>query len=57
MLISLTVLFEIARDLQSEDGENPEYDRALHELLCQASGRSMDDVPEIARQLRRRVPA
>lgn len=32
--VKLTSLIEEARSLASEDGENPEYDRALVELVC-----------------------
>ena len=49
--IKLTELLELARDLRSEDCENPEYDRALIELCCDAAGWSMDEKPEMAKLL------
>lgn len=38
----MNYLIEIARGLRSEDGENPEYDRALVELICHAYGLESD---------------
>jgi hypothetical protein len=42
MTITLTELLDIASGLKSEDGENPEYDRALVEVCCNAAGMSTD---------------
>jgi hypothetical protein len=40
--IALSTLKRIAASLLSEDGENPEYDRALSELVTDAAGLSME---------------
>lgn len=47
--ISLWDLILAARELVSEDGENPEYDRALVELACEAFKIPMDESWEIER--------
>jgi hypothetical protein len=41
----------VARTLRSEAGENPEYDRALVEMVTRLSGRSHDDDADVARLL------
>jgi hypothetical protein len=41
----------VARTLRSEAGENPEYDRALVEMVTRLSGRSHDDDPAVAELL------
>jgi len=51
MNITIELLFDLARGLRSEHGENPEYDRALVELCTDAAGESMEQKPEIAAQL------
>lgn len=40
-----------AKDLKSEDGENPEYDRALVELVSRTSGFTSDDYDTVAREI------
>lgn len=47
--VSMRTLVKIAKDLASEDGENPEYDRALVELLTYAAGYSMDQREAVAK--------
>ena len=37
-----------AKYLASESGENPEYDRALTELVCDTLGFHMDNKDEVA---------
>lgn len=37
-------LFNVAALLKSEDGENPEYDRALVEMISCLTGYDFDDV-------------
>lgn len=49
-------LLHEARALRSEDGENPEYDRALVELVTFASGGTTDDLPRTAADLGIRWP-
>lgn len=49
--VGIPTLVAIARDLRSEDGENPEYDRALIELVCEAAGLSMDDRMSVAARI------
>lgn len=44
-------LVQIARDLKSENGENPEYDRALVELVASASGYGDEPHREVMRHL------
>lgn len=41
-------LVDEARMLKSENGENPEYDRALVELVTTMLGLSMDDAWSVA---------
>jgi hypothetical protein len=41
--VSLKKLAELASRLKSEDGENPEYDRALVELVTDAAGLPMTE--------------
>ena len=41
--VTVSDLLELAMWLKSPDGENPEYDRALVELVTDAAGLSMDD--------------
>lgn len=38
-----TTLINLARGLVSEEGENPEYDRGVTELVCDALGVSIAD--------------
>lgn len=38
-------IMTIANGLVSEDGENPEYDRAIVEFACELIGLSTDDFP------------
>ena len=40
-------LIDNARELRSQDGENPEYDRALVELISQTFGLPYPDMPEL----------
>lgn len=40
-------IIEQARDLRSEEGENPEYDRALVELTMRTIGLAEDDRAEV----------
>jgi hypothetical protein len=49
--LSVTKLLDFARGLRSEHGENPEYDRALVELCCDAAGWPMDRKVDMAREL------
>ena len=51
MNIAVTELVQAAQELRSEDGENPEYDRALVELVSRASGNSDDSFPSVAHTL------
>jgi len=37
-MVAVTRLIEEAKDLLSDDGENPEYDRALKELIERVTG-------------------
>ena len=59
---TLAHLVAIAQDLKSEDGENPEYDRALIELIRDAFGigYDMDDgrviVERMIRPVKHTVP-
>jgi hypothetical protein len=48
--ISVKELVKLASDLKS-DGENPEYERALCELVTDAAGLSMDYKERIAREI------
>jgi len=50
-VLSVKELFNLATDLKSERGENPEYDRALVELCCGAAGYPMDFKTEVAMEL------
>jgi hypothetical protein len=43
---TVNFLFHIAAGLQSEHGENREYDRALCELIADAAGLTRDEVAE-----------
>lgn len=45
-------LLGCAHDLLSEDGENPEYDRALVELVCDYSGIGTDRRDEVLGTIR-----
>jgi hypothetical protein len=47
--VTIEELILHATFLRSEHGENPEYDRALVELVIDAAGVSMDMRPEFAR--------
>lgn len=49
--VTVKTLLDIARGLKSEHSENPEYDRALCELICEAAGLSMEHVSAIASEL------
>lgn len=40
-----------AKDLKSVDGENPEYDRALVELVSRTSGFTSDEYDTVAREI------
>lgn len=42
-----------AANLLSEHGENPEYDRAIAELVCDLTGRTMDEKHDVLTELRR----
>lgn len=55
MLLSEYAFFGIAARLLSEDGENPEYDRAITELTCDALGFPMEMKEQIAYKLRERL--
>jgi hypothetical protein len=49
MKIGLLQLLNSAKSLKSEDGENPEYDRALVELIADVSGHPMEQSkPQVA---------
>lgn len=55
MTVTITIdgLMRTAADLMSEDAENPEYDRALVELVCDLlPGVSTDDRETVERLLR-----
>ena len=49
--VTLKNLFDQARSLVSEDGDNPEYDRALVELVTYASGFNSDSFPLVSAAL------
>ena len=49
--VAVRLLFELAKALKSESGENPEYDRALVELCTDAAGLSMEGKADVARKL------
>lgn len=54
MNIDNAMIITVARDLRSEDGENPEYDRALVEMTTRLLGLSHEeDGPSIARLILR----
>jgi hypothetical protein len=40
-------LVRVMRSIRSEDGENPEYDRALHELLAEVLGTSRSAAKQV----------
>lgn len=42
-MVSVGDLIALARGLKSDDGENPEYDRALVELISDAAYSAGDD--------------
>lgn len=46
LVISVSALLEAAQNLKSEDRENPEYDRALLELVSDATGLSKEETAE-----------
>lgn len=46
--ISINTLIEYARQLASEHGENPEYDRALVELVSDCCGVGQDHYKTVA---------
>jgi hypothetical protein len=50
--IRIIDLISLACDLQSDNGENPEYDRALNELIASASGLTYDEFNTLAHFLR-----
>lgn len=50
MLLTSSEVIEIARDLKS-DGDNKEYDRALIEICCDATGVGFDGFDEMAATL------
>jgi hypothetical protein len=50
-VISIGLLVRQARELKSDSGENPEYDRALVELVMRASGLTTDDREQVARDI------
>ena len=47
---------KVAADLLSDHGENPEYDRAITELVGDLFGFSMDDKHIVENDLRRHKP-
>lgn len=51
--MTLNHMIRVAANLTSEDGENPEYDRALVELIVdtQGVGVDMDDGREIVQRM------
>ena len=49
--VSVGHLIGIAAALRSEDKENDEYDRALVELIVDASGLSMDDRDQVSKAI------
>lgn len=60
--VNLRALIDLAGDLVSEDGETPEYDRALAELCTEAAGLGQDDkdmvmgyIREASHRLRQRT--
>lgn len=50
-LIPKLRITSVARSLRSDDGENPEYDRALVELVMYTVGVSPDDRPVVVREV------
>ena len=46
--ITIGRVYMAARELASEHGENPEYDRALVELTMRLSGGTEDDRAEVS---------
>lgn len=48
----IALLLREAAMLLSEDGENPEYDRAISELICSMTGQSMDSREIVEANLR-----
>lgn len=50
--IPLDRLLPVAAGLVSEDGENPEYDRALAEMTCALAGLSSDCKDDVAAVIR-----
>ena len=49
--ISIGELIRIASELRSENGENPEYDRALCELITDAASLPMEMRQRIAEEI------
>ena len=49
--VSISSLLDIARGLKSEDNENSEYDRALVELVTEASGLPLAEKELMAKML------
>lgn len=54
--IRIDDLVHLARSLRSEQGENPEYDRALVELVSDATGRTEEQRGEVEDLLGIRLP-
>ena len=50
-LITWARLIKEAKDLKSEHGENPEYDRAMVELMTFATGGTTEDLPKTAAEI------
>jgi len=51
LVLDKNTLFETARQLKSDDGENPEYDRALVELCTYSTGNDESNLKENAQKL------
>lgn len=50
--VKATDLLESGASLMSVDGENPEYDRAIVEIVCTALGVSTDERDDMEAMLR-----
>ena len=50
-LITWARLIKEAKDLKSEHGENPEYDRAMVELMTFATGGTTEDLRKTAAEI------
>lgn len=49
--IRLIHLIRLAAGLRSEDGENPDYDRALVELCADAAGLTQNDYGRVRKMM------